>query len=89
MAQLSSEMNDKKIKNSSSYFRNVECEYFPCHKVSDSTDFNCMFCFCPLYNLVNCGGNPRFTDKGIKDCSNCIVPHKAENYRYIMEKIEN
>jgi Zn-finger protein len=48
-----------------------------------------MFCFCPLYNLVNCGGNPRFTDKGIKDCSNCIVPHKAENYRYIMEKIEN
>ena len=25
-------------------------------------------------------GNFRYTEKGIKDCSNCQFPHKRENY---------
>ena len=80
-------MNDKKIKNSSSYFRNVECEYFPCHKVDDSEDFNCLFCYCPLYSLKDCGGHYKFTDDGVKDCSECMLPHKAKNYKYIVNKL--
>lgn len=76
------------MKNGFSFFRNVECEYFPCHKVKDSSDFNCLFCYCPLYLVENCGGTFSFTDKGVKDCSNCTVPHKAENYKYIINKLK-
>ena len=75
------------MKNCSSFFRNYECEHFPCHKVDNSEDFNCMFCYCPLYPLEECGGNSRFTDAGMKDCSECILPHKAKNYEYIVNKL--
>ena len=77
------------MKNSSSFFRNYECEHFPCHKVKNSEDFNCLFCYCPLYHLEDCGGNPQFTDTGVKDCSECMLPHKAENYEYIVDKIKS
>ena len=41
-----------------SYFSNKECEYFPCHKGADPENFNCLFCYCPLYALGDkCGGN--------------------------------
>lgn len=76
------------MKNGFSFFRNVECEYFPCHKVDNSDNFNCLFCYCPLYLVENCGGNFSFTDKGVKDCSNCTVPHKAENYKFIIDKLK-
>ena len=44
-----------------SFFSNKKCEYFPCHKVSDKIaeeDFNCLFCYCPLYLKKGCPGNP-------------------------------
>lgn len=75
------------MKNGSSFLRNSECEWFPCHKTSDDEDFNCLFCFCPLYNLKDCGGNYSYTSNGIKDCSNCLVPHKADNYKKIISKL--
>ena len=63
------------------YFQNTECEYFPCHKGADKDNFNCLFCYCPLYALGDkCGGNFTYLENGIKDCSDCLVPHKAENY---------
>ena len=63
------------------YFCNRECEYFPCHKTENRDDFNCLFCYCPLYALGDrCGGNFRYIQGGIKDCSGCLVPHKRENY---------
>jgi len=34
-----------------------------------------------------CGGNFTYTESGIKDCSRCLIPHKRENYGYIMEKM--
>lgn len=69
------------------FFNNKECEYFPCHKVSDPDDFNCLFCYCPLYALgKECGGNFSFTADGIKDCSNCIRPHQRDAYEYIMSR---
>ena len=63
------------------FFQNLECEYFPCHKGADGENFNCLFCFCPLYDLGDkCGGNFTYTDSGIKDCSSCLRPHRKENY---------
>lgn len=70
-----------------SFFSNKKCEYFPCHKVSDEIaekDFNCLFCYCPLYLKEKCPGNPVYfvTANGekIKDCSKCTFPHRAANY---------
>lgn len=70
------------------YFQNKECEYFPCHKGADRENFNCLFCFCPLYALGDqCGGSFTYTEDGIKDCSGCLKPHRAENYDKIMGKM--
>ena len=67
-----------------SFFQNKKCEYFPCHDVPDPDSFNCLFCYCPLYALGRrCGGNYRFTEKGIKDCSLCPLPHVRDNYGLI------
>lgn len=63
------------------FFQNRECEYFPCHKGVSDKDFNCLFCFCPLYALgKKCGGNFRYNEKGCKVCEDCTFPHRAENY---------
>ena len=70
------------------YFQNRECEYFPCHEGADPDNFNCLFCFCPLYALGDrCGGGFSYTENGIKDCSSCLRPHRRENYDKIMEKM--
>ena len=70
------------------FFQNKECEYFPCHESADQDSFSCLFCYCPLYALGDkCGGNFRYLDNGIKDCSNCLRPHRRENYGKIMEKM--
>lgn len=72
-----------------SYFSHKDCEYFPCHKEADINNFNCLFCYCPLYLYGDkCGGVFKYTDKGIKDCSECLLPHKKENYGNIIQKIE-
>lgn len=78
---------EESMKNSNSFFRNYECAYFPCHKVEDNENFNCLFCYCPLYPMKECGGNYKVMEKGIKDCSNCLIPHRAENYEYIINKL--
>ncbi len=68
--------------------QNKACEYFPCHKTEDPENFSCLFCYCPLYALgEECGGHFKYTAKGIKDCSDCLIPHKRENYSYIMGKM--
>ena len=70
------------------FFQNTKCEYFPCHKTQDPENFNCLFCYCPLYALGDrCGGNFTYTDKGIKDCSGCLLPHKRENYEKVCRKM--
>ncbi len=74
-------------QNSHRFFRNSECEYFPCHKVQDDSDFNCLFCFCPLYHLEDCGG--KFTMKGaLKICTDCKLPHMPKGYDYIIKKLK-
>lgn len=74
--------------NNYRFFQNKDCEYFPCHTRVKEENFNCLFCFCPLYALgEDCCGNCTFTEQGIKDCSNCTVPHQREGYDAVMKKM--
>lgn len=71
------------------FFQNTACEYFPCHECSDPESFSCLFCYCPLYALgENCGGHFTYTKQGIKDCSQCLRPHKRENYEVITREMD-
>ena len=45
------------MENSWKFFENRDCRYFPCH--SGLTDFNCLFCYCPLYLADPCPGTPK------------------------------
>lgn len=77
------------MENSHRFFENRECRYFPCHK--GLQDFNCLFCFCPMYPREKCPGNPKYLTshgKQIKDCSDCAFPHCPENYDPIMEALK-
>lgn len=75
------------MENSSRFFSNKECKYYPCH--TGVEEFNCLFCYCPLNSLKHCPGNPEFVKckdgKIIKDCTNCDFPHRPENYDVIIK----
>lgn len=78
------------MKNSSRYFENKACEYYPCHKGKEH--LNCLFCYCPLHRLEHCPGNPEYIEvqgKRIKDCSNCTFPHEPDNYDIIVKLLSN
>lgn len=64
------------------FFENKTCEYYPCHK--NLEEINCLFCFCPMYKMKTCLGEPRFLPNGIKDCSSCSIPHNKANYNIIV-----
>lgn len=71
------------------FFQHKECEFFPCHEGMEEDQFSCLFCYCPLYALGDkCGGNFTYTEHGIKDCSNCLLPHRRENYLKVMAKMD-
>lgn len=70
-----------KDKCGSRFFQNTECECFPCHQGISKEEFNCLFCYCPLYALgKKCGGHYRYTEKGVKSCKDCAFPHHRKNY---------
>lgn len=75
--------------NSYKFFNNNQCEFFPCHEVEKDNEFNCLFCYCPLYMLEeDCGGKFTYTSHGIKDCSHCLLPHvKDYGYSHIQNKM--
>ena len=69
----------EKVPNSDRFFQNRECRYFPCHTGVPEEEFNCLFCYCPLYTLGRkCGGNYVYTEKNIKSCKDCTFPHRRE-----------
>ena len=74
------------------FFSHRQCEYFPCHQLKGGMaeeDFNCLFCYCPLYALgPDCGGNFSYTESGVKDCTRCTLPHRRDNYGYITSKFQ-
>ena len=73
------------MENSSSFFRNDKCAYFPCHECADPEKFNCLFCFCPFYFAPHCIGHPSILPNGVKACTDCLEPHKPENYDLMMK----
>jgi len=77
------------MENNHKFFVNRECKYLPCHDGSSEDNFNCLFCYCPLYTLgENCGGNFKFSgEKKIKDCADCRLPHIPEYYDVVMDKL--
>lgn len=73
------------MEQSYRFFENKSCKYFPCH--AGLEDFNCLFCYCPLYHLKHCPGNPRYIEVGgnrIRECTDCTFPHQPENYDKII-----
>lgn len=81
-------MSENENKSRSyAFFSHKECEFFPCHKNADSKNFNCLFCYCPLYVLgTQCGGEFKILPDGKKDCSGCLFPHLRENYDAVIGK---
>ena len=75
---------------SSRYFQNKDCEYYPCHGMEE---LNCLFCFCPLYPMSDCGGTYTMIEgeggKEIKDCSHCCLPHLPQGYDYIINRLRD
>ena len=69
------------------FYQNRECEYFPCHEGICEADFNCLFCYCPLYALGRkCGGGYTYTEHGYKNCAECAFPHRPENYEKVLAR---
>ena len=74
------------MNNSSRFFENKQCEYYPCHE--GMKDLNCLFCYCPLYSMEHCLGKYGYIEnngKKIKVCDKCTFPHEPENYDTIMK----
>lgn len=71
------------------FVQNKECDYFPCHKTDNLEEFNCLFCYCPLYALGEaCGGKYVYTKKGIKSCIECDIVHrKYKGYLHVQENL--
>lgn len=64
--------------NGTTFFRNTSCAYFPCHEGVNTKEFNCLFCYCPLYALgPSCDGDYIYTASGVKDCSHCTRLHQG------------
>ena len=79
---------DEWLGKNFSFFSNTTCEYFPCHADASPDDFNCIFCYCPLHRFGDkCGGNFKYLRNGAKDCSDCLLPHRRENYGHVTEKL--
>ena len=56
--------------NSDSFINNTDCKYFPCHKTAHPEDFN----------------NFTYTERGIKNCTDCMVPHSRNAVQYIISR---
>ena len=79
----------KPVKQSYKFFNNNACQYYPCHEEPMASELNCLFCYCPLYAMgKNCGGDFKYTKKGVKSCTNCDLPHIPGNYDLIITKLE-
>ncbi|MGE4292038.1 MAG: cysteine-rich small domain-containing protein [Desulfovibrio sp.] len=74
-------------KPSFRFVSNTACEYFPCHKTANPERFNCLFCYCPLYFLEDCGGKYTLLKSGNKDCSACMLPHTPKGYDHVLARL--
>lgn len=65
-------------------FSHTKCDYYPCHVLPEGEPLNCFYCYCPLYPYEHCGGNYKRLN-GLKDCSECIFPHRVANEKRVVE----
>jgi hypothetical protein len=68
-------------------FTHRDCEHYPCH-TGVRRPFNCLFCYCPLYEHECPGPYRLFTNargQARKDCSACRLPHQGygPSWRFI------
>lgn len=71
------------------FFQHRQCEYFPCHEDVPAADFNCLFCYCPLYCLgQKCGGSFFYDPKGRKVCRDCAFPHRRDSFQKITARYQ-
>ena len=57
-----------------------------CHHIKG--EMNCLLCFCPKYEDMDCGGKYKILPSGIKDCSGCTLPHDPWFVEeYLMRKL--
>lgn len=73
-------------------FTNEKCPFLRCHE-GVNREFNCTFCYCPLYFIECPGPYELYTDKhGLqrKDCTNCTLPHDgyAQSWAFIQKWME-
>ena len=72
------------------FFSHKRCEAFPCHDTDNGDNFNCLFCYCPLYFLDgDCGGKFTCMPDGVKNCGDCTIPHDRESYGYIISRLQD
>ncbi|MBE6932319.1 MAG: metal-binding protein [Ruminococcaceae bacterium] len=69
------------------FFQNRDCAFFPCHETASPEEFNCLFCFCPLYHLGEACGGDFLCQNGVKDCSACLYPHDPAHYGEIIARL--
>ena len=79
------------MPNSHRFFSNKDCMYHPCHELPTDGDFNCLFCYCPLYSHGrDCGGIFSYSKDGlVKLCMDCHLPHEPEFYDEVMRILTN
>ncbi len=76
------------MKASQRFFTNRACAHFPCHQGIDPAQFNCLFCYCPLYFFADCGGEYTILGNGFKNCTQCTIPHRPEGYEHILMQLK-
>lgn len=65
----------------SCFFENKDCCYYL--RYTGLERINCLF---SIYTFDDCDGTYEMLN-GIKDCSKCLLPHKAENYSEILQEL--
>jgi Zn-finger protein len=73
--------------------REDHCKFFPCHKGINPEDFDCTFCYCPIYpcGIKETGGKWITGNSGdaIWDCTGCNIIHRKDVVKKIKSKIRD
>lgn len=67
---------DRIIESTNNLFLQPDSICRNCHPEQRTT--NCIFCYCPVYEDTDCGGNYIILNNGLKDCSKCLKPHTKD-----------